>query len=129
MKGTWQGQFSHLKVIGDKSGGSTSYAYQRSPKTVQNSYRQLVDTVGVPVHIIHVIRNPYDMIATRVLYAAGSPRGRKLPATEENKFDNPKMLMAEAKAVVQLAEGSKKFIESCNLTVLEVYSEEFVEDP
>ena len=134
MKASWQGQFNHLKVIGDKSGGKASFLYHASPEEVQKSYRQLVRTVRIPIRVIHVVRNPYDMIATRVLYVAAyeqSPNSpaHKVPASETKKFDNPKMLMAEAKAHLELAEGSKNFTESCNLTVLEVYSEDFIEDP
>ena len=134
MKASWQGQFNHLKVIGDKSGGKASFLYHASPEEVQKSYRQLVDTVKIPVRTIHVIRNPYDMIATRVLYVAAYEQApnspaHKVPASETKKFDNPKMLMEEAKAHLELAEGSKNFTESCNLTVLEVYSEDFIEDP
>ena len=127
MKNTWQGQFNQVKIIGDKSGGKSSLCYLDSPQRVQKSYRQLVDTVRIPVRAIHVIRNPYDMIATAALYHAGSA-GHKLPASEK-KFDNPKMLMAAAISQLKMAEGSKNFTESCNLTVLEVYSEDFIEDP
>ena len=128
MNNTWQGQFNQVKIIGDKSGGKSSLCYLDSPQRVQKSYRQLIDTVRIPVRTIHVIRNPYDMIATRVLYRAGSA-GHKLPASETKKFDNPKMLMAAAISQLKIAEGSKNFTESCNLTVLEVYSEDFIEDP
>ena len=128
MNNSWQGQFNHLKVIGDKSGGMTSILYKQSPVKLQKYYRELVDTVRMPVHTIHVIRNPYDIIATKALYAAGS-KGRKLPASETHKFDNPEVLMAAAKGLFKLAESTKDFIESCNLSVLEVYSEDLIEDP
>ena len=128
VNNSWQGQFNHLKVIGDKSGGITSFLYKQSPVKLQKSYRQLVDTVRMPVHTIHVIRNPYDTIATTALYDTAS-KAHKLPASETNKFDNPEVLMAAAKGHLKLAECSKSFIESCNLSVLEVYSEDFIEDP
>ena len=74
------------------------------------------------------IGNPYDIVATKVLYAAGS-KGHKLPASETNKFDNPEVLMAAAKGLFKVAESTKDFIVSCNLSVLEVYSEDLIEDP
>lgn len=134
MKASWQGQFSRLRVIGDKSGGKVSYLYSKSPEEMQKSYREVVDTVKIPVHTIHVIRNPYDMIATQVLYTAAyeqSPNApaHKLAASEDNKYDNPKMLMSEAKQHFYRAEGAKNMTENCNLTVLVIYNEDFVEDP
>ena len=134
MKATWQGQFSRLRVIGDKSGGKVSYLYHESPETVQKSYRQLVETVQIPVHTIHVVRNPYDMIATQVLYTAAyeqSPNApaRKIAASEDRKYDNPEMLMSMSKEQFKRAEGSKNMTEACNLTVLEIYDEDFIQDP
>ena len=35
MNNSWQGQFNHLKVIGDKSGGVTSRLYKQSPVKLQ----------------------------------------------------------------------------------------------
>ena len=128
MNNSWQGQFNHLKVIGDKSGEMTSRLYKQSPVKLQKYYRELVDTVRMPVHTIHVIRNPYDIVATKALYIASSTR-HKLPASETNKFDNPEVLMAAAKGLFKVAESTKDFIVSCNLSVLEVYSEDLIEDP
>lgn len=56
----WQGRFSDLRVIGDKEGSGASSLLHRRPELLDRLRR----TVGVPVHVIHVIRNPFDNIAT-----------------------------------------------------------------
>jgi hypothetical protein len=55
-----QGRFSRLRVIGDKRAASATNRLADNPDLLG----RLVRTVGVPVHIIHVVRNPFDNIAT-----------------------------------------------------------------
>lgn len=55
--------FCLLQVIGDKKGGKTSEFL--SGKQWQNLSKELLDEVNLPVRLIHIVRNPYDNIATR----------------------------------------------------------------
>ena len=57
----WQGKFKELKVIGDKRGGRTSREIYHNPELLA----RLEQTAGVPLKIIHIVRNPFDNIATR----------------------------------------------------------------
>jgi hypothetical protein len=56
----WQGRFEELRVIGDKKGGITSQRLKERPELLGKLRR----TVGVPLRIILVVRNPYDNVAT-----------------------------------------------------------------
>jgi len=56
----WQGQFTKLRVIGDKRGGRSTRRLYADPQLMQ----RLRDTVGARIKFIHVIRNPYDNIST-----------------------------------------------------------------
>lgn len=56
----WQGRQRHLKVIGDKKGGRSSRDLRLHPELVERVRR----TVGVNLRLIHVVRNPFDTIAT-----------------------------------------------------------------
>ncbi len=68
----WQGQFNQsVAVIGDKSGGNTAYLYMKSPDTFLKRYEKLKIIVRVPIRVIHVVRNPFDIIATTTLYENG----------------------------------------------------------
>jgi hypothetical protein len=60
VAGQWQGRFRELKVIGDKRGGHSSTLLAESPELLD----QLRRTVRVPLRIIHIVRNPFDNIAT-----------------------------------------------------------------
>jgi hypothetical protein len=55
----WQGRFEALRVIGDKRGGSAALWLGQHPDLL----RRLRATVGVPLRLVHVVRNPFDNIA------------------------------------------------------------------
>jgi hypothetical protein len=71
VPGQWQGEFSDLRVIGDKRGGTSVRELCRRPWLLP----ELRERVDVPLRFIHVIRNPYDNIATM---HARNPKGRPL---------------------------------------------------
>lgn len=56
----WQGRFDRLEVIGDKKGGRSSTHLIRQPEALD----ELRKLVGLPLRLVHVVRNPYDNIAT-----------------------------------------------------------------
>jgi hypothetical protein len=60
VPGQWQGDFSELRVIGDKRGGTSVREFRRRPWLLE----ELRKRVALPLRFIHVIRNPYDNIAT-----------------------------------------------------------------
>lgn len=69
IPGWWQGKYDgSISVIGDKSGGMTAQVFRLSHQNFVSLYHQLQSTVQIPVHAIHVVRNPYDNIATMLLY-------------------------------------------------------------
>ena len=60
----WQGQFDKkIKIIGDKKGGGTVELLTRSPKYA-SFLQEIQRIVKVPVKFLHVVRNPFDNIAT-----------------------------------------------------------------
>ena len=59
----WQGRCETLQVIGDKKAGRTVRWLIDQPDLLE----RLQDLVGLPLRLIHVIRNPYDNVATRWL--------------------------------------------------------------
>jgi hypothetical protein len=60
VPGQWQGHFTQLRVIGDKKGGATTRRLARDPMLLA----RLRSTVGMKIHAIHVMRNPFDNIAS-----------------------------------------------------------------
>lgn len=55
----WQGRFETLRVIGDKRGDSAALWLGQQPDLLA----RLNSTTGVPLRLVHVVRNPFDNIA------------------------------------------------------------------
>ena len=68
VTGLSQGTYDrYVEVIGDKSGSMTTSEYISSKRNFISNYEKLKRMVSVPVCVIHVVRNPFDMIATGVI--------------------------------------------------------------
>jgi hypothetical protein len=59
----WQGAYEKLRVIGDKKGGVSTRRLRANPGLLE----QLRETIGLPLKLIHVVRNPYDNISTMAI--------------------------------------------------------------
>jgi hypothetical protein len=130
LGGTWQGQFERLKVIGDKTGGSTVMMYKRSPYFFKAVLRRLGKITRLPFHAVHVVRNPYDMIATTALYQASSNRNNvKVRANATAKFKQLSFLEMATDLVLTKAAGVAAMVKDCQLKVLQVHLEDLISEP
>lgn len=59
VPGLSQGQYKTLKVIGDKAGGMTTEVLAKHPELFE-----WLSMFGVPLRVIHHVRNPYDNISS-----------------------------------------------------------------
>ena len=66
-------------MIGDKKGERTTQLLELNKETLLNISR----TVKLPIKIIHMVRNPFDNIATMVL------RKLKIKTSREELMKNP----------------------------------------
>ena len=129
LGGTWQGKFDQLKVIGDKTAGDTAIRCHTSPEKFREMYQGLQDTVGIPIQVLHVVRNPYDMIATIALYNASHKHEVKIEASEDHKFNSSVHLSNAAASIFAKADGVVKMISVCHLDFLEIHIEDLIRDP
>jgi Sulfotransferase family len=60
VDGQWQGRYERLQVLGDKEGGRSTVRLGEDIGLLD----RLRATVGVDVHVVQVVRNPFDVIAT-----------------------------------------------------------------
>ena len=122
----WQGKFSHLKVIGDKSGGGTSSALQY--ESGKECLRKISSEIGVPVVDIHVVRNPYDMIATAVLYKLANVMHTKASDILQRKLYPD---LGVGLNVVNMCFERARIVEEFNkhFPVIEIHIEDYIRDP
>ena len=129
VDGMWQGRFNQLKVIGDKTGGSTAMLYHNHKDKFKVLYKLLSATTGLPLYAIHVVRNPYDMAATVALYhASNDPDNYKVPASAEKKFNNLNQLGRAVDIILRKADAvlRMKADSDLSLRLLEVHLEDLV---
>ena len=56
----WQGRFEQLQVLGDKKGATSAMRFYLSPRLLEF----VRNKIGDHLKFVHVIRNPYDVLAT-----------------------------------------------------------------
>ena len=70
VDGLYQGRYvDHIDVIGDKRGGATTYMLLTEPRK-WSTVLDILRSLNVTLKAIHVIRNPYDNIATTLMYSS-----------------------------------------------------------
>jgi len=107
INGQFQGAVGGpLRVIGDKNGGATTKILSRDPTLM----RRLQKEAGLPLHLIHVIRDPYDNIATMA---------RRTGTQVESQIERFDWLYEQLNSI----------LESCDLPMYRMYHEEFVSSP
>lgn len=129
LNGTWQGQFQRLHVIGDKTAGATAMLYYRSAVLFKVTLAQLRKVAGVPIRVVHVVRNPYDMIASVALYhASGDPDHMKVNASVDLPFSNSKYMELATRIVLRKAKAVEAMARDCELQSLDIYLEDLIKD-
>jgi hypothetical protein len=111
VEGQWQGRFRRLRVVGDKGSKRTTSRIGRDLSELDKLQR----VVGVPLRIVHVTRNPYDVIARMSLITRGGVPERPVPSA--------------TKFVARLARVNGRLIAGRSEEVLTVRQESFVYEP
>lgn len=123
---SWQGKFRQLKVIGDKSGGLTTHGYRDSPTSFVDAYKELSKIVQVPIKFLHVVRNPYDIIATKLMYRLSERRGKKGNFSAERPVKNPRQIMQAVKSLEAEVRAVQNSIDKLELVTLAVHNVDFI---
>lgn len=84
VEGQYQGRYETLKVIGDKRGANSARRFQRKPELLE----KLKTRIGIPIKMIHVIRNPYDNISTMAYRNNGSDKAKVTKAVLKEETAN-----------------------------------------
>ncbi|XP_064382777.1 uncharacterized protein LOC135331518 [Halichondria panicea] len=126
---SWQGRYRRLRVIGDKSGGITARLYRSHGRRFTTLYKQLSELVKVPIKVIHVVRNPYDMLATRLLYKFSDVKREKAHYTPYHPLNNPSNVTKAMMSLYSEAEAVLNMTKALQLDILEVHNVDFIRNP
>ena len=126
VPGWWQGKYDNrIYVIGDKAGGMTAKVYRRSPTSFISTYHELQKTVNIPIAVIHVLRNPYDNIATMLLYNMHVKQ--RVNAT--HKYINDTALSQHIISYFKQVKGVMDMIKKVPLNVIEIHNTDMISNP
>ena len=132
IDGLWQGNFDrHIEVIGDKSGGMTTIWYLRDKVGFKKNYQKLKDKLSMPIRIIHGLRNPFDMIATRLAIRTETFRQFKQKPSNTKKLHMPSAVERGITTQFQQIAAVVEMIDTVlgPQNVLEVHNCDLVNDP
>ena len=130
VDGLYQGRYSdYIDVIGDKKAHVTTMMLLRKPDKwldVFNTLNSLTETLKV----IYVIRNPYDNIATMILYTFNTKHevGDAKQSNQTYKVDSDtiegqiKLYFLRYKAVI---DARKAY----NLDIIQIHGKDLISDP
>ena len=122
----WQGTFRRLRVIGDKSGGKTTHVLELGKGN--KCLEQMADGLNLQIIAVHVVRNPYDMIATRILYLPSTLGDTKVSDHLHRRVKpGLDVLMANTNRVFSQALAVE--VVSKKVTVVEIHIEDYIKDP
>ena len=125
----WQGSFSQLRVIGDKDDA----LFTKYPLKTTMCFNMLKERINIPIVILHVVRNPFDMIATILALKHGVPNTRqKLLEGVKLRLTREEIMKVATRAVFLKAEAFIQAITSevmQDLVVVEIHSENFIKHP
>ena len=102
VEGQHQGEYTTLRVIGNKRGQEFHEALTRDPRAVEI----LTEFLELPLRFIHVIRNPFDNIGAWTTF-----KGEKAPQIYFRQV------------------ASVQRVKEAGWPVLDVYLEDFIDDP
>lgn len=127
IPGWWQGKYKDkINVIGDKAGGMTAQVFRKDQRIFNSSYFHLQKTLGgLPISVIHVLRNPYDNIATMLLYNVH----KKGSVNVTNKYVNDEALTDQILSYFRQVKSVMDMIKKVPLNVIEVHNVDMISNP
>ena len=133
VDGSWQGAYqSYINVIGDKHGGRIAKEFLGNPELFQSHLNKLRSLVKMPIKVIHVIRNPYDNIATIALYTHFDKNHKNISTTKKNnKTINIEAVILDKTIsyYFKLFQASELMRQQFNLDVMDVHGKDLITNP
>jgi len=124
VSGQWQGKYNNnLLVIGDKKGGKTTNQLKKLINV--KALVEIEQVVEIPMKFLHVVRNPYDNIATMLVKALN----KRDETDSGKKINDPSNLDIQITKYFILAERNNKLKDSLPGEVYEVHSAELIKQP
>lgn len=117
IRDSWQGRYDSLKIIGDKFGEVNARSINKDPFILDLIEKK----TGLQPKIIHVVRNPFDMITTTVI--------RKFEMERIEKKPGPLDLLPVIYRIFQNADIVMKLKKENNYPIHDVFHNNLITNP
>ena len=130
IDGLYQGKYvDHIDVIGDKKGGSTAYLLANHRQMWLKSFN-ILKSLNLSIKVVHVVRNPYDSIATFVLYiATGEYNFGRIRQSNNTIKVNSTIVKKHIQTYFVLHKAIADVTRTYNLDVIEIHTKDLLLDP
>ena len=130
VDGLYQGEYvDYIDVIGDKRGDCTIEMFINHPSDWWSVYR-ILQSLNVTLKVIHVIRNPYDNIASLLFMFVGrTPDFGSVKQSNEIHTFNSDHVLDWIRLYFQLHKGIVKAKKIYNLDIIEIHGKDLILDP
>ena len=125
VPGWYQGAKKEPKIIGDKKGSKSLKRIMAKPRLTS----VLSKRAGIPVKYVHVVRNPFDNIATM---HNRSPEVQNVSNTKTSTTGAkvyPQILKGKIDVYFRKAKGVRDLLETQDLDVLHIHHEDLISKP
>ena len=132
IDGLYQGTFvPPIQVIGDKNGGQTTLMFIDKPSRWKTAFLKLQSFLkNIPIKVIHVIRNPYDNIATKALYkSSGVKKVTKVKHSNKSREVDVSLLKHCVNEYFDMFEAIQQIKHKYDLNYLEVHGKDLIANP
>ena len=127
VDGLYKGKYvDHIDVIGDKRGDGTVQLFIDHPSNWSSVYN-ILQSLNVTLKVIHVIRNPYDNIASHVFLSENYFKFKYIKRSNKvytfnSTANSIKMYFQYHQAIISLKE-------KYNLDIIKVHGKDLISDP
>ena len=133
IDGLYQGSYaSHIDVIGDKMGGSTVALFLSNPEQFERHLNKLRSLLNLPIRVFHVIRNPYDNIATKSLHIALKLQYSRFAAVKKENVTvtiNDELIDKQIAQYFQFFKASETLKHMYKMDMLELHNIDLIANP
>jgi hypothetical protein len=129
----YQGTYkSPLSVIGDKKGGKTTLLFMKNHEETLKRLQTFQAKINLPFKFIHVVRNPFDNIATMALHEYCRREGIKYSSClfcKERPLKIDDLLERNIHFYLQHVEKNSELSQSDIGDIHTLYTEDVIENP
>ena len=131
MDGLYEGKYvDHIDVIGDKRGDDTVQLFIDQPSNWSKAYN-ILQSLNVTLKVIHVIRNPYDNIASMVFLSDRNKYStfKNIKRSNETYTFNSNYTAKLIKKYFRYHQAIVSLKEKYNFEIIKVHGTDLILDP